>query len=271
MLESKCNECEGKILGEDIVFSSNIYLSSITINKGETLLSVIKKLDNQITLLKNNPIQVLYENIETEGCITKSLESVNNISKIKLSLDNDCVIENSTCGGCEELQVIITASRYNICDLQTSTLTVSSGCTNNIVWYNQTNSEIGTGTSVIVNNAGSFYAKCGNKVSNVITITKQLNCNNYVYTKVKQFVKECDTDYTGTAVVYTKNYTSVISYNNALELAIQDEINFNTEGQNLANSTGSCIYNPPVVPTGNSCFQVYLTNAQCTNLPVPTN
>lgn len=267
--KNNCIENNDKVGAEDVYFSSTINLSSITINQGESLLSIINKLDQQITLLKNRNIEIFYNDLVVEGeCINKELiVDEQGRTKIKLSLDTTCIVEDSGCG-CQGIEddFIITASKYNLCGLQTATLI--SDC-NNTVWYNQNGAEVGVGSNLIINTGGSYYAKCDGKTSNIIVITKTANCENYVYTKTKIFNKQCSNGYVGTSVAYSKNYTSVISYSDAMFQADLDSSNFETEGIAKANSEGTCIYVCPTPTNNTGCFEVYLSNAKCTNLPTP--
>lgn len=267
---SNCNEDSGKLSLYDIVASEGIVFNNIVINKGDNIISILNKFDQVITELKNQNIEIFYNDIETSGdCLHKELvtDELTQRKKIVLSLDSECIVEESGCGCGSTIEddFIITSNKYSICGLQTATL--ESSCTET-TWYNQNNQEVGTGQQLIVSISGTYYAKCQGKTSNLVVISKQSNCENYVYTKRKLFYKQCATGYVGTAIDYSKDYVSVISYSDAQFQAQLDEVNFNNEGQSLANVEGDCIYKCPT-PTSDSGFNVYLSNAKCTNLPIP--
>lgn len=243
----------------NVFIDEALQLCTFKINKNETLTSIIRKIDNVLCGIKNESIEIVYDDlIIDDGCIIKSLVTgEDGRVKIHLSLNPDCIVAPVVDS------FIITASKYDICGFQSTTLVSEEAGTS---WYNQDNQLIGTGNTLIVLTGGSYYAtnNAGEK-SNVIQINYNSVCPSFIYTKTKTFYKECSEGYTGTAYTYSKTYTSPISFNDAIALA-NDDTNFNLEGQLQANMNGTCIYNTPVPETA-ECFNVYLSNAICSVVP----
>jgi len=259
-------KCENVYNSSCIEVGEDLNLGSIVVKQGDNLTEIIKKIDVVLNNIKNSSVQFFYNDlIIDDDCIIKSLvDNGQGVMQIHLSLNPDCI--NTCCN--EESVFVITATKYDICGFQNTTLI--STCTNTS-WYNQYNNLIGTGTHQIISSSGSYYAVCDGKTSNVIHIGYQSECPTYTYTRVKTFYKECEDNYTGTSFTYSKTYTSVLSYQDAINMADNDTT-FDTEGQAQAD-LGECIFNPPI-PVVESCFNVYLTNAVCsvippTPLPIP--
>lgn len=243
----------------NVFVDETLQLCTFKINKNENLTSIIKKIDDVLCNIKNESIEFIYDDLVIDdGCIIKSLViDDDGRTKIHLSLNPDCIVAPVTDS------FIITASKYDICGFQSTTLISGESGTS---WYNQSNQLVGTGNTLIVLTGGSYYAtnNTGEK-SNVIQINYSSVCPSFIYTKTKTFYKECSNDYTGTAYTYSKTYTSPISFNNAISLSNADT-NFDLEGQLQANSNGTCIYNTPIPETA-ECFNVYLSNAICSVVP----
>ena len=237
-----------------------LQLCTFKINKDETLTSIIRKIDDVLCNIKNEALEFFYDDLVIDdGCIIKSLVTgEDGRTKIHLSLNPSCITVEPTTDS-----FIITASKYDICGFQSTTLISGESGTS---WYNQNNELIGTGNNLIVLNGGSYYATNSVGVkSNVIQVNYTSVCPSFIYTKTKTFYKECSTGYTGSAYTYSKTYTSPISFSDAISLSNADT-NFDLEGQLQANLNGTCIYNVPV-PETVECFNVYLSNAVCSVLP----
>lgn len=67
------------------------------------------------------------------------------------------------------------------------------------------------------------------------------NKGEYSYTKSATFQRNnCPSGQTGSYVVYSKTYTSLVGPDDLNDKILADAANFNAEGQALANSTGTC-------------------------------
>lgn len=262
--------CYDSIRSNCVILGEDLNLCSIDVKSTDSLKKIITAFDKVICGLKNSTIDIFFDDLVVDNCITKELVTdINNHKTIKLSIDENCL-----CNTIQDCTVpvtnpfIITSNKYNICGNQIATLTSIYSDT---VWYNQSGVQIGTGAAKTVNSGGSYYAIHQGKVSNVITVVYNPVCQVYSYTRIKNFYKNCPAGTNSNEYTYSKVYTSEISYQDAVNKADLDNNIFNTEGQAIAESTGFCIGNTPISPVPSGCFNVFLSNVNCNLTPTSCN
>jgi len=263
--------CDISLRADCVIIGEDMNLCSIDVKSTNTLKQLISKIDEVLCGIKGGTIDIFYDNLDVVGsCIIKELivDPITGKKTIKLSLDKDCIKDIINENPVLVHPFIISSSKYSICNNQSALL--SSGFSNTY-WYNQSGVLIGTGSNITVTAGGSYYGIRDGKVSNIINIVYTTECLTFSYTKVKSFYKQCPTGTSSSEYTHTKVYTSIISYQDALNKANLDSGVFDSEGQVIVNATGVCIGDNGGggTPIASSCFNVFISNPNC-NVVLPT-
>lgn len=104
----------------------------------------------------------------------------------------------------------------------------------------------GDSVKVRVTSSASYTTAVGatltiNGISDTFDVTTAENTTLYYAYNSDLFYKTCSPGSTGTAVSYSKQYTSAISQDDADDIAAADISNFNSEGQSNADLNGTCV------------------------------
>lgn len=112
----------------------------------------------------------LFEKVTVGDCIKKSISTdyLGNES-LKLELDFPCIEDKLSCCGGNNTSISIQGAN-TVCGNNSTLLTAVSNCSTPIVWSN------GLTGPTIQATAGIYYATCGGRQSNIITITSTGNC-----------------------------------------------------------------------------------------------
>lgn len=100
-----------------------------------------------------------------------------------------------------------------------------------------------------------FYTEqCGSEVGSL-----NITPNVYKYTRSAQFTKtDCPSGQSGSQVPFSKEYSSVVSAQDAQDVANADTTNFNTLGQAFANQTGTCSVQVVPIPLQFTQFTTFV-------------
>jgi hypothetical protein len=112
----------------------------------------------------------LFDKIETGDCIRKVItKDYLGAEKLKLELDFPCIESRLNCCGGNNTSISIQGTN-TVCGNNTTLLTAVTNCTSTVQWSN------GLTGPTIQASAGVYYATCGGRQSNTITVTSTGNC-----------------------------------------------------------------------------------------------
>jgi hypothetical protein len=112
----------------------------------------------------------LFDKIETGDCIRKVItKDYLGVEKLKLELDFPCIESRLNCCGGNNTSISIQGTN-TVCGNNTTLLTAVTNCTSTVQWSN------GLTGPTIQASAGVYYATCGGRQSNTITVTSTGNC-----------------------------------------------------------------------------------------------
>lgn len=119
---------------------------------------------------EDNSNGYLFDKIETGDCVKKFLtkDYLGN-EKVKIELDFPCIESMLSCCGGNNTSITIQGTN-TVCGNNSTLLTAVSNCSTPIVWSN------GLTGPTIQATAGIYYATCGGRQSNTITVTSTGNC-----------------------------------------------------------------------------------------------